>query len=381
MKRMLFFLYLLTIFFSCGEKANENPDIISLQAERDSLKTLQKEITSMITDLDNRIARLDTASGKHLVLVTSKKMEPRAFEHFFEIQASVESDKSVTINAEIPATVKQIPVTAGQQVSQGQTLIVLDTDILRKNIEEVKTSYDLAKTVFQKQELLWGQKIGSEMQYLEAKNRKESLEQKLSTLDAQLEKSTVTAPFSGILDEIFVKQGEIASPMLPLARLVNLDDVYLESDVSEDYLGKVKNGTPAMAVFPSLGLTLDGKVSFVGNYINPNNRTFRINISIRNPDGMLKPNLLANVKIQDFKKDSAITVPSEVILQDAQNNEYVFVLERNGTSTARKKIVKTGSSYNNETMIISGLLPGEEIILEGARNVRDGENVEVMVAR
>lgn len=377
MKKKIFFLFAATIIFSCGEKTKDNSDIAGLQAERDSLKMLQKEITARISDLETRIAQLDSSAAKHLILVTSRKIEPRAFEHFFEVQASVESDKSVNINAEIPATVKQISVIAGQQVSQGQTLIILDTDILRKNIEEVKTGYDLAKTVFQKQESLWGQKIGSEMQYLEAKNRKESLEQKLNTLNAQLEKSTITAPFSGIVDEIFVKQGEIASPMLPLVRLVNLDDVYLKSDVSEDYLGKVKNGTLAVSEFPSLGLTLDGSVSFVGNYINPNNRTFRINISVRNPEGMLKPNLLANVRIRDFKKDSAITVPSEVILQDAQNNEYVFVVERNGTPVARKKIVQAGSSYNNETMIISGLEPNEEIVLEGARNVRDGEQVEV----
>lgn len=377
MKKIIYLFIGSTIIFSCGKKDSaDSSDVAMLKAERDSLISVQKEIAGKIAGLESRISALDSTAGKHVVLVTSRKLEPKKFEHFFEIQASVESDKSVNINAEIPATVKQIPVTAGQQVSQGQTLVILDTDIIRKNIEEVKTSYDLAKTVFQKQESLWSQKIGSEMQYLEAKNRKESLEQKLNTLNAQLEKSTVTAPFSGIVDEIFVKQGETSSPMLPLVRLVNLEDVYLESDVSEDYLGKVKNGTPAVAVFPSIGLTLDGKVSFVGNYINPNNRSFRINVNISNPDGMLKPNLLANIKILDFEKDSAITVPSEIILQDARNNEYVFVVEKNGSSKAKKKIVQTGLSYNNETLILNGLSAQEEVIIEGARNVRDGEDVE-----
>lgn len=374
MKRTLLFLIVL-IIISCSKKEESASELTGLVSQRDSLKAIASEINSKIADLEGRISLLDTSQQKHVILVTTKIVQPGIFEHYFESQASVESDKSVNINAEIPSMIKQIAVSAGQQVSQGQTLVILDTGIIRKNIEEVKTGYDLAKTMFQKQESLWNQKIGSEMQYLEAKNRKESLEQKLSTLNAQLEKSTITAPFSGIVDEIFVKQGEIASPMLPLIRLVNLDDIYLKSDVSEDYIGKVKNGTLAVAEFPSLGLTLDGKVSFTGNFINPNNRTFRINVQVQNPGGILKPNQLANIRIQDFEKDSVIAVPSEVILQDAQNNEYVFVVERNSEAIAKKKIVKTGLSYNNETMVVSGLSPGEEIILEGARNVRDGEKV------
>lgn len=376
MKSTLFFFTVL-ILISCGKKQQEGSgNLEALIAQRDSLKNAAKELSKKISEVEAQIASLDTTAQQHKILVTAEKLEAKKFEHFFEAQATVESDKSVNINAEIPATVKQIPVSPGQQISQGQTLVILDTEVIRKNIDEVKTAYDLAKTVFQKQESLWNQKIGSEMQYLEAKNRKESLELKLKTLNSQLEKATITAPFSGIVDEIFVKQGEISSPMLPLVRLVNLQDVYLKSEVSEDYIGKVKNGTPVMAEFPSLGLSLEGKVIFTGNFINPNNRTFRINVEVNNPEGNLKPNLLANIRIKDFEKDSAIVVPSEVVMQDAQNHEYVFVLDRNGNTTAKKKIVKTGLSYNNKTLITSGLEPGEEIILEGARNVRDGEQVE-----
>lgn len=376
MKKLFYLLIGATVVFSCGKNAtNEKSDVTQLKHERDSLIAVQQDIASRIAGLETRIALLDTTMERRVTLITSKKIEAEKFEHFFEVQASVESDKSVNINAEIPSVVKQIPVTAGQQVAQGQTLVILDTEVIRKNIEEVKTAYDLAKTIFQKQEALWSQKIGSEMQYLEAKNRKESLETRLSALNAQLEKSTVTAPFSGVVDEIFVKQGEVASPMLPLVRLVNLDHIYLKSDVSEDYLGKVKNGTLAIAEFPSLGLTLEGKVNFVGNFINPNNRTFRIHVEIPGSGDVLKPNLLANIRIVDFAKDSAIAVPSEVILQDAQNNEYVFVVDRNGAEKAKKKIVQTGLSYNNKTLVKSGLDAGEEIILEGARNVREGEEV------
>lgn len=375
MKKLILFVSVILLVHSCTRQSGDSSELGKLVGERDSLKSLQKEISSQISDLEERIARLDTSDKKEVALVTSMKLQPRKFEHYFEVQANVESDKTVNINAELPGIVKQIPVSAGQPVSQGQTLIILDTEIIKKNIEEVKTAYDLAKTVYQKQETLWSQKIGSEIQYLEAKNRKESLELKLSTLNSQLEKSIITAPFSGVVDEIFIKQGEVASPMLPLARLVNLEEVYLKADVSEDYIGKVKNGTTAKAHFPSLGISVDGKVSFTGNFINPNNRTFRINVKIPNTDGMLKPNLLSNISILDFDKDSAIVLPSDIILQDALNNEYVFVIEKNGTAVAKKKIVGTGLTYRGETMIKEGLAAGEEIVLEGARNVRDGEEV------
>ena len=269
-------------------------------------------------------------------------------------------------------------VEVGQKVNVGQTLVILDTEIIQKNIDEVKTAYDLVKTLFEKQEKLWQQKIGSEMQYLEAKNRKESLDQKLETLNAQLDKALIKAPFSGIIDEIFPKEGEMANPMFPVLRMVNLDRVYIVSDVSEDYLGKVKVGSFVRAEFPSLETSFKAKINRIGSYINAKNRTFKVYVDLNNKDNILKPNLLSVLNIRDFEQDSAVVVPSNIIQQDASGADFLFIIEKNSeTLKAKKIVVKTGKLYKGETMIKNGLKGDEEIIIKGARSIKGGQEIKI----
>jgi len=368
----------ITIFLiACGGGDGENSPLSQLKSQRDSLIIVYDETGEQINLLDQRIAELDTTIQTRRMLVSTQKIERQKFEHFFEVHGVVEAKKNATINADVPGVIKQIMVKEGQQVRKGQSLVLLDTEVIKKNIEEVETSYDLAKTIYERQENLWKQQIGSEIQYLEAKNRKEGLQQKLNTLHAQLKKSVISAPFSGTIDEIFPTVGEMAAPQLPLLRLINLENAYIVSDVSENYVSKVSSGNYARVNFSSLDNTwLDARVSRVGQYINPNNRTFKVRIELDNNDNrMLKPNLLAIIRIMDYKQDSAIVVPSKFIQQDAGGNNYLFIVE-NG-STAKKVEVVTGMSYEGKTLIKSGLKGDEEIVLEGARSIKDGETVEI----
>lgn len=361
--------------YACS--SHDNTDLGKLMHERDSLKEVHSDVEDKIKTLDEQIAKLDTTIKKRLVLVTTQKLQKQKFEHYFDAHGVVESERNVTLNAEMGGLVRQINIEEGATVSEGEVLIVLDTDVIQKSIDELETAYELAKTVFARQESLWKQNIGSEIQYLEAKNRRDGLEQKLKTLKAQKDMSVIRAPFSGVVDDIMVKQGEMANPMFPVVRLVNLSSVYINADISESYIGKVKQGSEVKVNFPSLGEERMYKVNRTGNFINPNNRTFKIRIEIENKDQALKPNLLAVLNIRDFEADSAIVLPSMAIQQDANGNDFVFIAESNSSQVAKKIKVKSGKSYMGKTMITEGLEGDEEVILDGARSIKDGEFIEV----
>ena len=195
---------------------------------------------------------------------------------------------------------------------------------------------------------------------------------------ALMKKSVVTAPFSGVIDEIFVKEGEIANQIMPVLRMVNLDFVYILADVSEDYINKIGKGTSVKVTFPAFDVSFEGQIDRVGSFIKPNNRTFKIYVDLQNHDGVMKPNLLSVLKIKDFEKDSAIVVPSAVLQQDAMGNEFLYTIQSTGNKITAKKVqVVSGMSYENETIINSGLDGDEEIILKGGRSIKDGQQVKI----
>ena len=235
----------------------------------------------------------------------------------------------------------------------------------------------MANTIYEKQKSLWDQKVGSEVQYLEAKTNLMSLERKLETLQSQLAMYNIKAPFDGIIDEIFGKVGEVASPAMPVLRIINLKEVYIKSDVSERYLGKIKVGDTAVINFPSLDISMKSQISRIGNFINPGNRTFKIRFEIQNSDSKLKPNLLAEVNIMDYAKNQAIIIPTKVIQETPVGDEFVYVLKRNGSPRAEKHIIQSGFAYKGSVEIVEGLDAGDELIVQGGRSIKDGEIVEV----
>jgi RND family efflux transporter MFP subunit len=251
----------------------------------------------------------------------------------------------------------------------------LDDSTIQNSISELNTQLNLSNTTFERQQRLWDQKIGSEMQYLQAKAQKEGLENSLNSLFTQARKMKIKAPFSGIVDEIFPKKGELTSPQMPVARLMNLDKVYIEAELTERYLPIVNRGSEVILNFPSIHKEINSKISQISNYINPDNRSFKVKINISNTDKKIKPNLLADLKIVDFDKDGII-VPSTVVQQDQNGNDFVYIIETQDIEQkAVKKLITIEKEYNNEVFVKEGLSENDILIDQGARMIKNGEIV------
>ena len=283
---------------------------------------------------------------------------------------------------EAMGSVKKIYKNEGDRVRKGETIMILDDAVIRNQIDEVRTQYALAKTGYERQKRLWDQKIGSEMAFLQAQTKKNALEKKLKTLQSQLAKFRVKAPISGTLDDLMTKEGEMAAPQKPVARVVNLDKVYAQADVSEKYLSKIKKGTPVVIDFPELNSSINAKISYVGNFIHPRNRTFKIRVNLNNKTGNLKPNLTGYIKIKDFEADKALVLPWSIVQQDREGNNFVFVLEPakeegEGVYKVVKKVIKTGLDYKGKVVIENGIKAGDIIAGEAARGLSEGDLVRV----
>lgn len=363
----------LLVLSSCG---NQQEPLDKLIASRDSLKAIQSEVASELLEVEDKIAALDTAPKMHIVTVAAA--ESRRFEHYFTAQASLEAEFNSLVFPEINGVVKTIFVKEGEKVSKGQKLLQLDTEVIRKSIEEVETQYELAKEIYNRQKNLWDQKIGSEIQYLEARTNKERLEKSLETLNEQLSLGVVSAPFNGVVDEIVPKIGEMASPAMPVARVINLSEMYLYADVSENYIPVLREGMPCEVMFTGID-TLKASISRIGSYINPENRTFKIRVDLKEQNPLLKPNLFATLRICDFSADSAIAIPAGAVLEDFEGRNYLLLVnpESNEEGIVEKRIVSRGIVADGKALISAGLKPGELYIDKGSRKVSDGEKVRI----
>lgn len=366
----------LAFMAACSQPAVEG-DLQTLTAQRDSIKTVVDGLNAQITDLDAAIAALDTTASYDAV--TAFEVNPDLFYHYFEVFGTVEADKSINLFPLNSGKVERIHVKAGQKVSKGQLLVSLDTDLMESSLKELETALALAQTVFKKQQKLWiDEQIGSEIQYLQAKNNYDGLAQKLETLKEQMAMSEVRAPFAGTIDEVFAKVGELAAPQMPAVRLVNTSGVYVKADVPESYANRVKVGTPANVAFTSMDFEVAAEVLQVGQFIQAGNRTFSINVSLPADPGSVKPNQMVHVALQDYWNDAALAVPSSLIQQDVEGNDFVFVLQNKGAySEVAKVFVKTGLSYEGRTEIKSGIEAGAQLVDKGSRSVRTGQRVHV----
>jgi len=378
MKPFLIATLVALVLASCSS-SDENQDLAKLKQQKDSLKTVKTELATQLADLEAKIAELDTNMEKNLAVVTTTNLDRTLFEHYVTIQGVVETEKNAQLFPEAQGRIKQILVKEGDKVSAGQKLMILDDKVVRNSIQELENQLALAETVFQKQKNLWDQKIGSEIQFLEAKTQRDGLQRSLETARAQLDMYHVKAPFSGIVDEVIPKVGEMASPAMPAFRLINLDKVYIKGDVSESYLGKIKEGDSVAVKLPSLDRKVWATIDRIGNYINPNNRSFKITVNIDNESGMMKPNLLAEIDIRDFVADSAIVLPSSIIQEDSEGNSFVMQVDNSGTPgpVARKTVVETGKTFKGQTLIMGGLKGSEKLIDKGGRTVKDGEEIKI----
>ncbi len=372
----LFLILLVIGVASCSTEVVNTDRLSQLSSEKDSLINSKNDITARLAEIELELSGLDT--NKKFTLVRTEKPEVKRFDHYFTVHGIAQTDQNITINAQAQGQVDVIKVKEGDKVSKGQTIAVQNTDILKKNLNELETKLNLAQTVFERQEKLWKQKVGSEMQFLQAKNNRDALKNSMQTLQEQIEMANIIAPFAGIVDEVFAKEGELPNPGIGIIRLINLDKMYIEADVSEKMLSKINVGDKVNVRFPSIDYYVESTIKRTGNFINPNNRTFKIVVEVTNNNGNLKPNLLAEIDVIDFTADSVVVVPSNLLLQGSGGKNYVFVAtNNNGVVEAVKKAVEIKMSFKQESLIASGIEANDNIISKGARSIKDGEIVEI----
>jgi RND family efflux transporter MFP subunit len=375
MKQITVFFLASLFMISCSQEVATD-ELSMLKQEKDSLKDVKTTIGDRLAEIELQISALDTT--KSLALVSTANPSLEAFNHYFQVYGSLSSDQNAQIFPEIGATIISIKVKEGEQVTKGQTIAIMDIQAMREQEAELKTRMELTETTFKKQKKLWDQKIGSEMQFLQAKNNRDALKNSLDALQANISKGNITAPFAGVIDEIFPKEGEMAMPGMPVVRLMNLTNMYVEADISENYVGKVKSGDNVVISFPALGMDIDSKIERVGQFINPNNRTFKIRVNIDNSENILKPNMVALINVNDFSQDSAVVINAGLIMEGASDTKYVFVVnQKSGISIVQKQLVEVTMNYQGKSMISKGLKGSETIVDRGARSIRSGEQVSI----
>lgn len=365
-------IFLSAIAISCNSA--EETELSKLIASRTDLEVRIMSLEDSVDLLDVLIDKLDTTE-KNFSLVRLDTVRNSFISEDAMFQGSVEASQSIVLSPEMSGVVRSLRVKEGQRVNSGSVLATLDAQILYKNIAEIEKSLELAEYMLQKQQNLKDQGIGTEASLVQAKNQKESLETRVASLKAQAAKSTVIAPFSGYVDQIFTKLGEIGSPQVPMLRLVNLDKVVVKAEVSEAYLMDIQPGDKVTLTFPSINKTVTSKVTSVGKFINPTNRTFPIQIEVNNSDKSILPNLIAEVKVEkDFTQD-AILIPSESILEDNKGATFVYI---NENGKAKKKSIVKLYVKGAVTQIAkeSEVKVGDIIITSGASALIDGDAVK-----
>ncbi|WP_339711458.1 efflux RND transporter periplasmic adaptor subunit [uncultured Kriegella sp.] len=389
MKRIFYTLILTIALASCGGGNQQTLDSIISGGNLEALRAKKSELSQQSKALESQIKLLDSAiatksGNEKLPLVTTVVANSEKFDHFLELQGNVQTKQNVLIYPEMAGTLDRVYVKEGQRVTKGQLLATIDDGGMSSQLAQLETQAALSKTTFERQSKLWEQKIGSEIQYLQAKANYEAQENAVKQLQSQLGKSTIKAPFSGIIDDVIKDQGTVVSPGGPgseVFRIVNLSDMYIDVEVPETYLGSINNGKEAKVYFPVLGDSITTKVRQTGNFINPSNRSFTIEIPVPNKDGAIKPNLTARVKINDYSNDQAILIPLSIISENADGEQYAYVAETPNSeneAVVKRSIITTGKTQNGFVEVLSGIVAGNHIIKEGARSVKDGQKVKIL---
>ncbi|MGG8496699.1 efflux RND transporter periplasmic adaptor subunit [Tenacibaculum sp. TC6] len=390
MRRIVSYIILTTLLASCGGKEQSVESVISTQdlqkilEKKDELNKKQQELAGQIKLLNEEISKLDT--NKKVPLITTIDAQEQPFVHYLDLQGNVQTKKNVLVYPEMPGQLVKIYVKEGQHVVKGQALAKIDDGGLNQQVAQVEAQASLAKTTYDRQKRLWEQKIGSEIQYLQTKTNYEALTRTVNQLKQQLGKSVIKAPFTGIVDDVIKEQGTVVAPGpgAEVFRVVNLDDMYIETDVPESYITSVKKGKEVQVDFPVLGKTVTSSVRQAGNFINPANRTFKVEIGVPNKDKSIKPNLTAKLKVNDYTNPNAILIPLSIISENSKGEQYVFVVDsihkEDGKmrGVAKQTIITTGKTQGDIVEILSGITKEDQVINEGARSVKNKQLVEIL---
>ncbi|MGM0530600.1 MAG: efflux RND transporter periplasmic adaptor subunit [Bacteroidota bacterium] len=374
MKKFVLFIVVLT-FVACSQESGKEEIRKQIAQHKKEKSELQQKINQLSDQMESREG--DTA-GTHQIPVFVKELKPDTFRHFVNANGTVEAVQEAIVSPETNGQITEIYVEEGDRVQEGELMAKLNTSVIQSNIEEVKTNLELARKTFQKQKRLWEDSVGSEMEYLEAKNRKENLENRLGTLREQLDMSEIRAPFNGIVEEVNQKIGEMGNPGVQMMYLVNLKKLKVKSELAEQYMAHVHEGDPVRIRFPAYPeMVKTIPISRKGSVIDKGSRTFAVEGRIDNYNEKIKPNQISIMEVNDYVNDSALIVPSEVIKQDMQG-DYVYILQEDqGSKDAQKVYIETGRTYNNQTILTQGVDAGEEVITSGYSEVSDGSQVQV----
>lgn len=380
MKYLLSTLAMALFLVACSPSQGDNEIPEDITAKKTLLKTKRAEakaLASFIDSLEQAIYTQDPSSKQEeKVLVKTAPIESGDFLHFVEVQGTVSADDYVDVSAEVAGRILSLKVKEGQAVRKGQLIATIDPEATKKQLAELETSIDLAQTVYDRQKRLWDQEIGSEMQYLQAKNNLERLNKNKELLTLQLDKTNVYAPVSGEVERVVLQGGELASPGMPIVMMIDMSNLKVVVDLPEKYLTTIKRGQRIDVHFPALNKDMTLPVSLIGNVINPGNRTLPVELALRGSDSrMVKPNLLALARINDLTVEDAITVPIELVQQEIGGKDYLMIAEGN---KAKKVYIKMGESYEGNVVVEEGLEGNETLIIEGARGLLNGVTIEVI---
>lgn len=382
-------LLICVMLYSCSEEKQINAEDVafenilnsknldSIKAKKASLLSKQKQLSEQINLLSERIVKLD--SNFNFPLVTVKQLKEQPFNHYVELQGNVTTNNVITVSAEFSGVLSQVYVKSGDKVKKGQLLAKIDDGGLSQQLTQMKIQRDLAKTTYERQKRLWEQNIGSEMQYLQAKSNYESQNEAIDQMQKQLAKTNVTAPLSGSIDNVITEKGNLVAPGTPILRLVNLNDMYIKTDVPERFLTSITLGKPVQVAFPILNKNMTSHVRQVSDYINPANRTYSVEIPVKSDADFIKPNLTAKLKINDYTNPSAILIPQYIISEDADGEQYVFILNnvKDGIGEVKRVTITTGKPQGDVIEVLTGLEDNMIVVQEGARTVKEGETVKI----
>jgi len=387
--RKIYSLFVITVLLiSCGEKKTTSIESLVSTGNLTELEAKKKEIATNLEIINKDLEAINLAISKKdtlkkLPLITAFTAKSRIFTHYLEIQGNVKTKQNILVYPEMPGILRKIFVQEGQRVTKGQLLATIDDGGLSNQVAQVEATAQLAKTTFERQKRLWEQKIGSEIQFLQTKTNYKAQTNALKQLKSQQAKASVRAPFSGVVDNIIKEPGTVIAPGQgsEIFRIVNLNNMYVEAEVPEKYIANITKNKEVKVEFSVLGKSVNSKVRQVGSFINPNNRSFKIEVPVENQSGNIKPNLTAKLQINDYTAAEAILIPQSIISENAKGEQYIYVLKDkklNNEAVAERLIIETGKTQGDMIEVTKNLAPDTEIIMEGARSVTNGQVVKVI---
>ncbi len=370
MNKSILFLLMVVLAVACNKPADKKTELAKLKKERDQL-------SAQIKNLETELQLSDTNKVSKVTSVSVTEAKVAEFSHFLEVQGKVDGEDNIAVSAQMAGAITSVFVKEGDQVRKGQVLAQIDNSIIQQQIASTKQQLDFATNLYMKQKALWDQQIGSEVQYLTAKNNKENLEKAIATLNDQLEMTRIKSPINGSVEEVNLKVGQMASPGLPAVRVVNFASVKVVAEIAEAYAPKVKPGNKVIVFFPDFNTEVVSQIRFTSKYINPINRTFISEVRLGPSKVEYRANMMAVVKINDYHNPSAFALPITLI-RDSQSGKFIYVAkEENGRLVARRLIITVGSTYNGLAEITTGITTGDKIITTGFNSLIDGELIQV----